>query len=241
MLSFVDLLHTMSFRGMGGFPSPLGNRPPDSALGIGPFHGKPGLAVVSAHPGPAFPADLGLGELDRIDSDPAESAIFVWRIFPVCYVEGVGLTPLKSSAIRHMHHTSDLAALLHRKRDMLDPTVYQLVTAAILVTGAAELTFTLYVSVFGLSVLIGHFLKVISFFLIYLALVREGLTHPYAVLFRSLSDSEERFRQFFESAPDAILLETLDDQILDANPPHPGCWGIAGRNSSHDRSRPSGA
>ncbi len=52
------------------------------------------------------------------------------------------------------------------------------------------MAFTFYVSVYGLSNLIGHYFKIISFFLLYTAIIETGLTNPYSLLFRKLKQSE---------------------------------------------------
>jgi len=66
-----------------------------------------------------------------------------------------------------------------------------LVIASIIITILAEISFTFYISVYGLSNLAGHLLKVISFFLIYRALVETGFKQPYNLLFRDLKKSEQ--------------------------------------------------
>ena len=84
--------------------------------------------------------------------------------------------------------------------------------ASIGVTIASELTFTLYVDVYGFSNLIGHYLKVISFYLVYRAIIQTGLNKPYNLVFRgfkkeqeALAHSEERHRAVVETANDAII------------------------------------
>ena len=44
----------------------------------------------------------------------------------------------------------------------------------------------------GLSNLIGHYFKIISFYLIYKAIIESGLVRPYDLLFRNLKKSEEK-------------------------------------------------
>jgi len=84
---------------------------------------------------------------------------------------------------------------LIRKQRAFDGHVLRLLVASIFLTIAAELAFTFYVSVYGLSNLFGHFCKIISFYLIYKAIIETGLTKPYDLLFRDLKQSEEAQRE----------------------------------------------
>jgi hypothetical protein len=47
------------------------------------------------------------------------------------------------------------------------------------------------VDVYGLFNLIGHFLKVISFYLVYRAIIQTGLNKPYDLVFRELKKGQE--------------------------------------------------
>ena len=84
---------------------------------------------------------------------------------------------------------------LYNKRNEFAPNVFKLLVGSIIFTVGAELAFTFYISVFGLSNLIGHFFKIISFYLIYKAIIETGLVRPYDLLFRNLKKSEEELRK----------------------------------------------
>jgi len=124
------------------------------------------------------------------------SSIFYWSIFPDCFVEGVGLTPFKkiSEYIIALILLSSIALLI-RKRKAFDRGVLQLLAGSLVVTIGSELAFTFYVHAYGLSNLIGHFHKIISFVLIYKAIIQTGLVNPYNLLFRNLKQSEEKLRK----------------------------------------------
>jgi signal transduction histidine kinase len=124
-------------------------------------------------------------------------SIFYWQIFPDCYLEGIGLTDFKkiSEYIISLILATAIAMLLQR-RAAFDPGVLRLLILAIAMTIAAELAFTRYASVYGLSNLIGHFFKLVSFYLIYKAIIATGLVKPYLLMFRDLKDSEDALRQY---------------------------------------------
>ena len=103
------------------------------------------------------------------------ASIFYWNVFPAAYVEGVGLTPFKK--IGEYVISSILFAsvfLLIRKRKVFEPRVVWLVIASIIITIFSELSFTLYVDVYGIFNMIGHIFKIISFYLMYEAIIEIG-------------------------------------------------------------------
>jgi two-component system cell cycle sensor histidine kinase/response regulator CckA len=185
-MSMIDIVHTLSYRGMGVFPGLLGANY-TTQLWIA----ARGLEAISLF---LFPLYLNrrirtwlvFGVYGAITA-LIMAAIFSWQIFPDCYIEGVGLTVFKKVAEYIIYLIMAVAmVLLFRFRNQLDRVVFQLMIGALALAIAAELFFTIYINVFGLSNVAGHFLKILSYFLIYLALVRSSLTKPYSTLFQNL-------------------------------------------------------
>ena len=85
--------------------------------------------------------------------------------------------------------------LLIRKRESFDARVLRFVIGSIVLTIFSELAFTLYVHAYGLPNLIGHYLKIVSFYLIYKGVIEMGLVRPYSIMFRSLKQSEEALKE----------------------------------------------
>jgi PAS domain S-box-containing protein len=146
------------------------------------------------------------------------TSIFYWQNFPVCFVEGVGLTPFKigSEYVICLVLAGAIVTMWYKRRQF-DANVFRFLLAAIVVTITSELAFTLYRDPYGLSNLIGHFLKIVAFYLIYKAIIETGLVKPYNLLFRNLKQSEERYRDLYEEAPDAYLSVGINGYILRAN------------------------
>lgn len=138
------------------------------------------------------------------------ASIFYWKIFPVCYVSGVGLTPFKIRT-EYVVCLVMLAGLvlLYQRRDLLDLRVFQLLSLTIVVTIASEVAFTYYKDVTGTSNLIGHCLKMIASYAMYVAFLEVGLTHPYSVLFRNMRESEQRLREVNETLEERVAERTL--------------------------------
>lgn len=155
------------------------------------------------------------------------AAIFLWRIFPVCFVEGEGLTPFKkiSEYIICLILVGALAAA-HKNRRGMGERVYRLLAGSILLTIGGELAFTFYITNYGFSNLVGHLLKIGSFYLVYKAIIETGLKNPFDVIFRKLAESEERYRSLFNVALVGILRTSLDgEKLLAANPAAAAIFG----------------
>ncbi|RJP74691.1 MAG: PAS domain S-box protein [Desulfobacteraceae bacterium] len=202
----IDLIHTLAYKGMGLIRAETGSNP---ATQLWIFaRGVEGITLLvfpflffrKINPYTVFGIYFlvtGIGLL----------SIFYWEIFPVCYVEGAGLTVFKKNA-EYAICVILIAAvvLLRQKKSLLDPLVYRYMVTAIVLTILGELAFTFYVSVYGLSNLIGHYCKIISFYCIYLALIRSGLTQPYSVLFSKTKQNETMQRKMFSNIGDVIVI-----------------------------------
>jgi len=70
------------------------------------------------------------------------------------------------------------------------------------------MTFTLYTDVFGIANVIGHLLIVVSFYLIYKALIETGLTKPYNLLFHDLKQNEIALTEYTNELTD------VNDQLV---------------------------
>lgn len=119
-------------------------------------------------------------------------SVLYWDIFPDCFIEGVGLTPFKriSEYIICLILGGSIVLLL-KNLQAFDSQVLRLVIGSITTTILSEFAFTFYVSVYGLSNLIGHYGKILAFYLMYKAIIETGLRKPFALLFRDLKRSEE--------------------------------------------------
>ena len=219
----LDLVHTLAYTGMGVFPGHETNLP--TQLWIAARYVESLSLLV---------APLFLGRRIRVGfvfvaygviTALLLGAIFYWGVFPTCFVEGRGLTPFK----KFSEYAICLVLLgsivtLVRRREHLDPGVLRLLIASIALTIASELAFTLYVHAYGLPNLFGHFFKIVSFYLIYKAVIETALQRPYAVLFRDLKqreedlqESEENLRAILNSSTASVLLMDTAGTILALN------------------------
>ncbi len=74
-----------------------------------------------------------------------------------------------------------------KQREYLAPKVLLYVLISLVLTIFAELSFTLYDNFEGMAFVIGHLFKFLSFWMIYLAIVRTTLIEPFSVLAKNSS------------------------------------------------------
>jgi signal transduction histidine kinase len=88
------------------------------------------------------------------------------------------------------------ALLVFRFRHNLFPrSRFRLLHWSIATTIASEFAFTLYADNYGLLNMLGHYLKIISFYLIYLSLVREGIRNPVQLFYSELQKTARDLRE----------------------------------------------
>ena len=201
----IDLLHTLAYKGMNVFVGYDANLPTQlwiaaralqaGSLLLAPFFIGRRLKLVWIHGGLTLVTGLLLLAIAA-------------RVFPVCYVEGVGLTPFKIAS----EYLIDLAlagavVLLLRKRRALDPRFLALLIGSLVCTMLAELAFTFYINVYGISNLAGHLFKIAASYLVYKAIVETAAVTIYTDITQlraaqaALSQSEATYRAIAQSIP----------------------------------------
>jgi PAS domain S-box-containing protein len=220
----IDLLHTLSYTGMGVFQG-YGTDLPTQLWIVARY-----LESISLLIAPLFlgrPFGIKTVFLTYIGAVALLlGSIFYYDIFPVCFVEGIGLTPFKKiSEYLICLILMGAIASLTQKHGEFDQRVFRLLIASIVLTICSELAFTFYVEAYDFSNMIGHYLKIISFYLIYKAIIETGLVRPYDLLFRNLKqneevlrESEEKYRTMMESMVDAVYICSPDFRVTYMNP-----------------------
>jgi diguanylate cyclase (GGDEF)-like protein/PAS domain S-box-containing protein len=131
-------------------------------------------------------------------------------VLPTLFDIDTGLTPTKIVG-EYLVMTILIVAgwRIWQQRGTLNKSILRLLLASIVLTIGAELSFTVYATSNLFLVSFGHILKLISYWVIYVALVESTLTQP----FKSLSLSSDTFN----ALPDAIVVVDQDCHILHAN------------------------
>jgi len=210
----LDLLHTLAYKGMNVFPGYGANLP--TQLWIAARYLE-SLSFVGApfFLGRALNLRITLG-VYLLGFTLILLAIFSWHIFPTCYVESQGLTTFKIVSEYIICALLLMAlALLYQKRRDFDGAVWRLLAWSLVAMMVAELAFTFYVGVYDLSNLIGHYFKVLSFYLVYKAIIETGLVRPFSILLRDLKQAEEALIRANETLE--IQVKERTSALLEAN------------------------
>lgn len=148
-------------------------------------------------------------------------SILVWKNFPVCFIEGVGQTPFKIYAEYFIIGVMTIVAvLLFIKRANFSEKVYQLILVSVIITILSEICFTVYTINDGLANELGHYGKLIAYFLIYKAIVETGFTNPTRLIFSNLKASEEEYRTLAANLPDVVMRFNKSLQCIFTNLPN---------------------
>lgn len=205
----IDLVHTLSYKGMGVFQGYDTNLATQLWI-VGRYIESLSLFIAPFFLYRKLKANLTFSVYTVVISVLLGS-IFYWNIFPDCFIEGVGLTPFKkiNEYIISLILLASIALLL-RKRQSFDTGVLKLIIASIILTVMSELSFTFYIHAYGFSSMIGHFFKIISFYLIYKALIETTLLKPYDLMFRELNQSEAALKMSQERLEQRVEERTLE-------------------------------
>ncbi|WP_379135340.1 MASE3 domain-containing protein [Paenibacillus sp. sgz500958] len=194
-IGFMDLFHTMSYKGMGIFTDYdyyanqmwIAARFFESVVLLLSF-----IFVKSKrelNPNVIFSVYTLITALLML-------SIYVWKVFPVCFIEGQGLTPFKKYS-EYIICTILLASIvmLHINKDAFEGKIYKVLTVSMIFTIISELAFTIYIDNYGLSNLVGHYFKIFSFFLIYKVIIVKAIQEPYDIIFREMKLSEQKLSE----------------------------------------------
>lgn len=207
-IALLDLLHTLMYEGMTVFPTIIGANPATQFWIAGRY--SEALLLLTA----PFFLTRPLHRQYILCAFASITLVLISSIFsgffPDAYQDGVGLTSFKISSEYIIIAMNVASAVFFRtRRSLLPPRMYRIMLIGITFTVAAELAFTFYVSVYGLSNLVGHLFKLYSFWLIYEAIIRTTLHEPFTVLAR---DSRT-----YNTIPQATVLLDRDGRLQQVN------------------------
>lgn len=127
------------------------------------------------------------------------TSIFYWKIFPICFVAGKGLTEFKVYS-EYLICSILLAAifLLIKNRMLFTYSIYRLILLSIIYTILSELAFTFYIDNYGLSNIVGHYFKLFAFLMIYHAIISSGVEEPLNLIFKELKMTNDSLQEEVE-------------------------------------------
>ncbi len=220
----LDLLYTLSYQDMGVFPG-FGQQVPAQLW----------LAARTLESLSLFLAPQFIGRRLRpyailggylLAFTAILLMIFVWRLVPL---EIVAPGPVWTALERTGKYVNSLLllgamALLWRWREEFAPVVLRLLLGAIALAIGSEIALTFLSGVSTQAGLVGHLLKIASFYLIYRALIATELIKPYQRLVHNLNLSGEVVRhekdfadRLMETAQVIVLVLDGEGRILRLN------------------------
>ncbi|MFW9991270.1 MAG: MASE3 domain-containing protein [Candidatus Odinarchaeota archaeon] len=227
-VAVIDLLHALAYRGMGVFYGTSFDANLSTQLWIAARYLESIsllIAIVRSSTGKSD--QKAMFSVYTVITGFLVGYIFL-GLFPDCFIEETGLTPFKiASEYVITVILMVTATLLFYRRGAFTERVFRLLILATFTTMLAELSFTLYIDVYGLFNLIGHVFKLVSFYLIYKAIIVTGLVDPYSILFKTLKENESellrqkqllilekhRVESIIENMPEGMLFLTLNGDI----------------------------
>lgn len=215
-VAMVDLVHMVAYKGMNILPGDSANPATQYWLVAR------GLEAVALAVAPVFlrhrvrPMVAFLSFAVLVVA--AEEAIRQ-GVFPVAYIDGVGLTDFKVAAEYVLMAAYGLAwVLVWRHRADLPPGLFPLVTLSFALTIAAEAHFTAYVGVYDFANQMGHILKICSFWFLFLGTVRVTLVDPFSAMAQDANT--------LQAVPDPTLVIARDGRVVTANA---AAWSALGQ------------
>ncbi|HYH17100.1 MAG TPA: MASE3 domain-containing protein [Azospirillum sp.] len=210
-VAVLDLVHTIAYRGMNILVA-------DADLPTQLWIAARGLQAVAmlailAHPTRRY----SLGRLGAVFAGATAALLgaIAVGLFPACFVEGQGLTGFKIGAEYAICAVLALGIVaLFRNRPHFEPQVWRYLVLALAAMMVAELAFTLYIDVYGLSNLIGHVAKILAYYAVYLAIVEKGVRMPQMLLARALAgERDARFAAEAANRAKSAFLANMSHEL----------------------------
>lgn len=227
-IGLLDLLHTVSYKGMSIIPDAGSNMA--TQFWIGTRYLEAILLLTAPwflnhrFKRSYFFSAFGVAAL-------IITSLIVLGFFPEGFIEGKGLTDFKVySEYLIIFMLAISIRYIYVKREFLDHRIVNILIISVVFTMFAELAFTFYVSLYGLSNIAGHIFKIFSFWLIFQAVIKTTLEEPFLAISRSATT--------YDAVPDATIVVDKKGIIHEANKAALSLSGLSNKNligkSNHD-------
>ncbi|MGA2033664.1 MAG: MASE3 domain-containing protein [Thermoguttaceae bacterium] len=133
-------------------------------------------------------------------------SVFYWRVFPVCFAWGAGITPFEkfSRAAGSVLFLAAIATLLVRRKQF-DAHVFRLLAVSLFVSAVSETASAVSTGIDGSLKVFAHLSQVAAVYFLYKAFIEVALMRPYDLLFRSQEALREQQKCLDESRLEALL------------------------------------
>lgn len=138
------------------------------------------------------------------------SVIIFMGYFPLTFIEGQGLTPFKIVSEWIIVFILLASVVVYwTQRTMMAKQVFYALLASMITMIFSEISFSLYLDLFSLENVVGHLLKIFTYWFIYVALVMNTLREPFSTLSRAAST--------YDTIPESTLIMDNQGEIYQAN------------------------
>jgi diguanylate cyclase (GGDEF)-like protein/PAS domain S-box-containing protein len=215
-VGLIDFLHTLAYKGMNIFTGYGANLPTQLWI-LARYIQSISLLVAPVWLRKRLSPGLTVAAYFVVSS-ALVGLIFAGE-FPTCYVEGIGLTGFKIvSEYIIILILAGSSIPLAMNKNKFETKIFQALILFIFLSIGEELAFTDYLGVYDEANLIGHILKLVSFFILYGALLRTGLQQPFDLVFRDLKQketallrNEANLQRLFDVSPFPVIITRLSD------------------------------
>ncbi|MEY2631501.1 MAG: hypothetical protein RIR00_155 [Pseudomonadota bacterium] len=221
-IGLVDVLHTLSFKGMSVIPEATTNYPTQFWLTARFIEA---LALVLApllirRQVSFFPMAFGFAVLAA-----AGVAGIGFGFAPATFIDGIGLTEFKVNSEYVIIALLLLSLVfLRRIRSEFAAPVFQLLCWSIVFAIATEICFVHYVSFYDFVNELGHYFRFVSVVLAFIAIVVTGVQNPAELLFREVLIKDQELHQLsaslratIEASPVPMLIHDAAGQLRFSN------------------------
>jgi diguanylate cyclase (GGDEF)-like protein len=193
-VGIIDILHLLSYKGMGVFTHSGANLP--TQLWIVSRYLQSFSFLISF-----YFIQKKVNEYYVVLVYFFVTSICIFCIFkgffPDCFIEGDGLTYFKVISEYIISFTYLISIyLLIKNRSQFTTNIYKLLIMSLLLNICSELSFTFYISVFGLSNIIGHLFKILAFYIVYRVILITGIKQPHNILYNELKKASEKLKGY---------------------------------------------
>lgn len=228
-ISIIDLLHTLSYKGMAIIPHLTANQATQFWV-IARFTESIVILasilfiekVKKVNIKTLFVINIVLIAISIV-------SVHILPIFPDCYIEEQGITLFKKFS-EYLIISLLIASLfiLWKKKSLFQKDDYSNFRLIIIITILSEFMFTLYVSVYGIPNMLGHLFKFIAFILVYKSILQKLLISPYQKINtelmeanlkikEELNETKSNYKEIVENIEDLIIIIDSKGEILYAN------------------------
>lgn len=122
-------------------------------------------------------------------------AVFLWDIFPKCYVPGYGITVFKILGEYSIVLITIICLFnLFKMKKCLESNTFLLLQFYFYGTIVSSILFNFYVEQQEITNVLAHILKLIPSYCLYRAIVKVGLKTPYKLLFNEINDKNNSLK-----------------------------------------------